>query len=185
MPVEHQLTCCLPGAALQGALASLAKGSRGATTEERLQHVLSFTFDNLRKEEKEMFLDAVSVLPGQDAEIAQAVWCVQHGDAAVQHLERLQRYGLIFIELAHHRPWAQKAYKSKYVIRVHDVICALGRDIIENSSSPHFATRIWVTDTGKLVNFEVCISAEYTHKHRLPSTLCCSQVSQGVAGSTI
>lgn len=109
--------------------------------ERLLQDVVSMSFESLPSEGRHMFLDCVSVLHGQDIGLAEELWRVRWPNDVDSAFLELQRCSLVSID-----------DKGKLV--VHDVICTLGRAMLQDANSGFYGSRLWVDGDGRLVEFE-------------------------------
>jgi len=150
------LISIITGPTLQHVLEVMREGAQLfiATTEDRLKDVLGRSFQSLTEPTRQIFLDAVSVMDGRNSRAAHQVWDAWWEGAGGAALDELQRRTLVSVD-------------EDGLLRVHDIIRAVGRGIIckplstdrEGRSHPnsYYGSRAWVQEDGQLVQFEqVC-----------------------------
>jgi hypothetical protein len=114
-------------------------------TERQLANVLKLSFDDLPHEGKNMFLDCVSVMYGQDSSKALAVWAAwwRRGQISTM-LDEQQRRSLVQVD-------------SKGRLGAHDVIRTLGQAMLQRDHahdyerSEFYCSRVWVGPDGCLI----------------------------------
>lgn len=125
--------------ALQAVLDSLAQNFNQKTTEERLGQAVLDSFNAMSPIAKNMLLDAVSVLYGQAARLAQAYWAARWEGEIGSPFAELQQRALVSVD-------------NNGKLLVTDAIRMLGQDILCNPHSSFYGTRAWIRN-GQLAGF--------------------------------
>lgn len=97
---------------------------------------------------KGIFLDAVSVLAGEEYSNAVAVWDAWHGEAYKHAVRVLTSRGLISTAVQNFPHTTEVE-----VLRVHDVVQSLGRAMLRDPSNQAYGSRVWV-EGGELIGLQ-------------------------------
>jgi hypothetical protein len=121
---------------LQDIHSALEQGEGHRDLARTIDHSLLLMHPN----QQGMFLDAATVLRGQPADLATAVWRAWHGPGASLWLQELRRYCLVDVD-------------EEGCLQMLDVIAARARGILLESqwggTGLHYGSRVWLQD-GKL-----------------------------------
>jgi hypothetical protein len=110
-----------------------------ASSEEKLEEVLSLSFNDMTEEGRNMFLDCVSVLHGQDYKTAIAAWSGWWTQPR-EEFEQLQARSLVSVDTSGR-------------LAVHDVLRTLGQSLLKKKHKEYdyYGSRVWVDYNRKLV----------------------------------
>lgn len=98
----------------------------------RLSRVLDLSFNLLKPEAKEMFLDIAGVCANRPKDFLMAAWTSIHHNSAVISFESLESASLVSV--------------IQGIVRIHDVLRDLGREKIRRD---YAGSRVWIEEFSK------------------------------------
>ncbi|KAH9289821.1 hypothetical protein KI387_033938, partial [Taxus chinensis] len=103
-------------------------------------NTLKISFEALDREEKEIFLDIAWFFSGEDKNMLIKIWDGS-GWSSLQSLDNLEQKCLV--EFVHENRGYEKKGEDRVVVRMHDHLRDMGRDVIDNQRPP---SRLWRSD---------------------------------------
>ncbi|KAH9289822.1 hypothetical protein KI387_033939 [Taxus chinensis] len=103
-------------------------------------NTLKISFEALDREEREIFLDIAWFFSGEDKNMLIKIWDGS-GWSSLQSVDNLEQKCLV--EFVHENKGYEKRGEDRVVIRMHDHLRDMGRDVIDNQSPP---SRLWRPD---------------------------------------
>ncbi|KAH9289818.1 hypothetical protein KI387_033935 [Taxus chinensis] len=103
-------------------------------------NTLKISYEALDREEREIFLDIAWFFAGEEKDMLINIWDGS-GWSSLQSLDSLEQKCLV--EFVHENKGYESEGENRVVIRMHDQLRDMGRDVIDNQSPP---SRLWRPD---------------------------------------